>query len=181
MNIEADFNNGIFNKDIKLGGANNHYYFDYEQQAAHLDSITKIMKGEHEFKQPGDVESTKCHTHNQQSSSKTDEFMFLPAFTGQISEKNKKISFDGNCFEETSFEFVYDEARPAEVKVIATMEKPRTSTCSDFYLFGNTEIQHAENFFFHGTHTLTFKAPTEDAIIDLKAIGLETYLFCEDL
>ena len=92
MNIEADFNNGIFNKDIKLGGANNHYYFDYEQQAAHLDSITKIMKGEHEFRQPGDVESTKCHTHNQQSSSKTDEFMFAPAFTGQISEKNKKIS-----------------------------------------------------------------------------------------
>jgi hypothetical protein len=107
--------------------------------------------------------------------------MFAPAFTGQISEKNKKISFDGNCFEETSFEFVYDESKPAEVKIIATMEKPRTSTCSDFYLFGNTEIQHAENFFFHGTHTLTFKAPTEDAIIDLKAFGLETYLFCEDL
>jgi len=61
------------------------------------------------------------------------------------------------------------------------MAKPRTETCSDFYLFGNTEIQHAENFFFHGKHTLTFKAPTEDAIIDLKAFGLETYLFCEDL
>ena len=107
--------------------------------------------------------------------------MFAPAFTGQISEKNNKITFDGNCFEETTFEFVYDDARPSEVKVIATMEKPRTSTCSDFYLFGNTEIQHAENFFFHGKHTLTFKAPTEDAIIDLKAFGLETYLFCEDL
>lgn len=61
------------------------------------------------------------------------------------------------------------------------MAKPRTETCSDFYLFGNTEIHHAENFFFHGKHTLTFKAPTEDAIIDLKAFGLETYLFCEDL
>ena len=63
-NIIADFNTAVFQKDINLGGANNHYYFDYEQQANHLDSITRIMKGEQEFKQPGDVESTKCHTHN---------------------------------------------------------------------------------------------------------------------
>jgi len=41
--------------------------------------------------------------------------MFAPAFTGQISEKNNKITFDGNCFEETTFEFVYDEAKPQEV------------------------------------------------------------------
>ena len=34
---------------------------------------------------------------------------------------------------------------------------------------------------FHGTHTMTFKAPTADAIIDLKAFGLETYMFCEGL
>jgi hypothetical protein len=29
-NIEADFNRKVFQKDIKLGGSNNHYYFDYE-------------------------------------------------------------------------------------------------------------------------------------------------------
>jgi hypothetical protein len=28
---------------------------------------------------------------------------------------------------------------------------------------------------------MTLKAPTADAIVDLKAFGLETYLFCEDL
>jgi hypothetical protein len=28
---------------------------------------------------------------------------------------------------------------------------------------------------------MTLKAPTADAIIDLKEFGLETYLFCEDL
>jgi len=38
--------------------------------------------------------------------------MFAPAFTGQISEKQSKISFEGNCFEETTFEFKYDEAVP---------------------------------------------------------------------
>lgn len=48
--IIADFENAVFHKDIKLGGPSNHYYFDYEQQATHLDSITKIMKGEHEFR-----------------------------------------------------------------------------------------------------------------------------------
>ena len=66
--------------------------------------------------------------------------MFLPAFTGQISEKNNKISFVGNCFEETTFEFKYDESVPDKVQVVATLAKPRSLTCNDLYLFGNTEI-----------------------------------------
>lgn len=58
-------------------------------------------------------------------------------------------------------------------------------TCSDWYLFGNTEIQHVEEFFTRGTHTLKFKAANNkdhnSAIVDLAANGFETYLFCESM
>jgi len=52
--------------------------------------LTKILKGETEFKQPKEVvDSGKnaCHSNRGQSKDPTDEFMFAPAFTGQISEK----------------------------------------------------------------------------------------------
>ena len=111
--------------------------------------------------------------------------MFAPAFTGQISQKSPKVVFEANCFEETSLEFIYDSATPDEATVIVTLDKPRDLTCSDWYLFGNTEIQHVEEFFTKGTHTLKFKAADnkdkQSAIVDLAANGFETYLFCESL
>jgi len=111
--------------------------------------------------------------------------MFAPAFTGQISQKSTKVTFEANCFEETSFEFKYDPATPDEATVIATLSKPRDLTCSDWYLFGNTEIQHVEEFFTQGTHTLKFKAANNkdhsSAIVDLANNGFETYLFCESM
>jgi hypothetical protein len=67
------------------------------------------------------------------------------------------------------------------VEVLVTTEKPRNLTCSDFFLIGNTEIVHVEDFFFRGKHKLNFKLPTTDAEIDMSKFGLETYLFCEHL
>lgn len=78
-------------------------------------------------------------------------------------------------------ELQYDEQNPSEFTIVATVEKPRDLTCSDSYLFGNTETIHFETFATHGTHTLKFKATGDDAITDLKANGIETYLFCEHL
>jgi hypothetical protein len=54
-------------------------------------------------------------------------------------------------------------------------------TCSDSYLWGNTETLHFEEFALRGKHTLKFKANGQDAIDNLKNLGLETYLFCESL
>jgi hypothetical protein len=61
------------------------------------------------------------------------------------------------------------------------LQKPRSLTCGDSYLWGNTETLHFEEFLFKGTHTLKFKATGDDAIANLKSFGLETYLFCEHL
>lgn len=68
-----------------------------------------------------------------------------------------------------------------EVHLTVKTHNPRNLTCSDFFLFGNTEISHVEDFWFRGTHKLTFKLPTKDSEVDLENFGLEAYLFCEDL
>lgn len=178
----ADEDNGIFEKLIELGGNSNHYYFDYEQQAKHLEDMTKYIKGEKAFKQPGKGNDDTCHSlRNQTAPTPDDAFMFAPAFTGQVTPKNPKVTFEGNCFEQISFEMVYNQATPDTFQIVADVRKPRTETCSDVFLFGNTEVHHLEEFFIRGQHTMTFKASGADAIEDLQVNGILTYLFCEDL
>lgn len=77
--------------------------------------------------------------------------MFAPAFTGNIKPSNPKITFEGNCFEETTFELFYNQEHPTEVMIQATTAKPRSWLCSDFYIFGNAGMMHTENFFRQGT------------------------------
>jgi len=168
----------VLEKLIQLGGDSNHYYFDYEQQTNHLNEMTSFLKGEKEFKQPGDVEQN-CHTYRKSSVSPDAQFMFLPAFTGQLKPGHTKVSFEGNCFEEITFEIT--KTSETEFDVTATTAKKRDLTCSDFFLFGNTEIMHVEDFLTEGTHKMSFKASGPAAIADLQANGLETYLFCESL
>ena len=90
------------------------------------------------------------------------------------------MTFEGNCFEQIEMDMDYKEGADSVQIIVKTM-KPRNMTCSDFFMFGNTEIVHVENFFFRGTHKLTFKLPSQDAKLDLSNMGLETYLFCEHL
>lgn len=106
------------------------------------------------------------------------EFMFAPAYTGQLL-LNKPIKIEGNCFADTTFELVKDASSPKKFQVKVTLEGARTKTCSDFYLFGNTEVFQPEEFFFRGTHYLNFISKGDDAAKDIEANGFETYLFCE--
>jgi hypothetical protein len=76
---------------------------------------------------------------------------------------------------------IYDKSTPDTFQIQANLKKPRTLFCSDFFLFGNTEVHHVEEFFTRGTHLMTFKANGSDAIEDLQVNGILTYLFCEDL
>jgi hypothetical protein len=57
----------------------------------------------------------------------------------------------------------------------------RNHTCSDFFLFANTEVYHVEDFRTEGHHVIKFKVPSEAGNIDMFENGLETYLFCESL
>ena len=185
-NIETvllnDTENFVSHKLIELGGDSNHYYFDYEQQANHLNDLTSYFKGEKTFKQPEDQQDYTCHSmRNGTGPDPHGEFMFAPAFTGQLSTSIPSHEFEGNCFESIKFDFHYDQSKPDEAQVVATLGKKRSLTCSDFFLMANTEIVHVENFLTSGTHTLTFKASGKDAVADLAANGIETYLFCENL
>jgi hypothetical protein len=67
------------------------------------------------------------------------------------------------------------------MQIVATTAKARNATCSDFFFFGNTEIQHAEMLAFHGTHTFTFDVPSKGSQLDLVANGIDSYLLCESL
>jgi hypothetical protein len=156
------------------------YYLDYEQQAKHLEELTSYLKNEKVFNQPRDTPSV-CHTHKRNATTDPDaEFVFLPAYVGQITPKNSKLEFEGNCFEKVEIDMQYTEGSN-QVEITVKTHNPRNLTCSDFFMFGNTEIIHVEEFWYRGTHKLTFKLPTQDAEVDLSNFGLEAYLFCEPL
>jgi len=183
--VSHDAENGQFEKHIDLGGDNNKMYFNYKTQEAHLKEMTSVLKGEKIYNKRKDLmadpNTNNCHTLRQNQTNPDEQFMFLPSYTGQIKPANPKVSFEGNCFEEITFEMVYDESNPAEFQVLATTSKKRTATCSDWFLFGNTEITHAEEFVLPGQHKLKFKAPGPHVQEDVKVNGLETYLFCESM
>lgn len=178
--LSTDPDTYVMEKLIELGGDSNHLYFDYEQQSNHLQEMTSFLKGEKDFKQVGDV-APNCHTYRSNFTDPDAQFMFLPAFTGQLKPAPgfTKVTFEGNCFEEITFELT--KTSETEFDVTATTAKKRDATCSDFFMFANTEIVHVQDFLTAGTHKMSFKASGPDAIADLQANGLETYLFCESL
>ena len=140
---------------------NNQYHLDYRQQAAHIQELTAFVKGEKKHSRPGTDEVKGCHSYRGGTDDPTATFEFLPAWTGEINPVNRTLQFEGNCFEKISMEMNYHE-HDTSVELIVKTEKPRNHTCSDFFLFGNTETMHAEDFFFRGTHKLTFKLPNTE-------------------
>jgi len=121
--------------------------------------MTKFLKNEKLFTGIQDVPQN-CHTYRDDSKiapeDKHAEFMFFPAFTGQIKPSVPKITVEGNCFEQVSFDMQWDETDPSVFTIVAEMGMPRSLTCSDAFFFANTEIHHFEVFAKRGTHTLKF-------------------------
>ena len=131
--------------------------------------MTSFYKGEKLFKQPKELRdnTNNCHKFRVNDTNPDAQFMFLPAFTGNLKPSSPKVTFEGNCFQEITFEMTYDKATPDTFDITATLAKPRSLTCTDFFMFANTEIQHVEDFSTHGAHKMTFKATGADAIEDL--------------
>jgi hypothetical protein len=94
------------------------------------------LKGEKTFKTPRDIPNNMCHTMRN-TSNPDGAFQFAPAWTGDIKPTAPKISFEGNCFEQITFEMNYDPSTPDVFHVTATTEKPRSLKCSDWFLFAN--------------------------------------------
>ena len=105
--------------------------------------------------------------------------MLLPVFSGEVSATNPTATYQGRCFQEITFE--YEAVDDTSFNVNVTTKNPRDHLCKDVILFANTEIQHFEIFFFHGTHKLTFKMNTPEAQADVGYGGIKTFAFCENV
>ena len=104
---------------------------------------------------------------------------FLPVFAAQVNAANPTGTYEGKCFKEIKFE--YEAVDDTSFHVNVTTSQPRSHMCKDVILFANTEIQHFEIFFFHGTHKLTFKMNTPQAQADVGYGGIKAFAFCDDV
>jgi len=105
--------------------------------------------------------------------------MFLPALTGKVLPNGEHLTTSGNCFGEIDFLLTQNVQDPTEFQLVVTLGKPRSLTCTDFFVFGNVELNHHELFVTRGTHKVNFKTNSASALVDIQANGLETFLFCE--
>jgi hypothetical protein len=77
----------------------------------------------------------------------------MPALVGKLTPLKRSLEFEGNCFERVTMDMSYAEGSDI-LHITVRTEKPRNLTCSDSFMFGNTEIAHVEEIFFRGTHHL---------------------------
>ena len=154
------------------------YHMDYVQQEAHLrDSIDRHAKKVLQAAN-GPVTPATCSDRSP-ASTPSDFGMFLPVFAAQVDAANPTGTYAGHCFEEITFE--YEPIDETSFNVNVTTSKPKSHLCKDVILFANTEIQHFEVFFFHGTHKLTFQMNTPEAQADVGFGGIKAFAFCENV
>ena len=105
--------------------------------------------------------------------------MLLPVFSAQVSAENPKATYEGRCFGEITFE--YSKVDETTFEVLVTTANRKSELCNDVILFANTEIQHFEVFYFHGTHKLTFQMTSPEAQADAGYGGIKAFAFCENI
>lgn len=79
---------------------------------------------------------------------------FFPVLVGDIGAENKgEITYTGRCFQNITFSYS-STGLIDDVKITVKLENPVSLLCHDWFLFGNTELIHVEDFFFSGTHEI---------------------------
>jgi len=151
------------------------FHMDYAQQEAHLTSALS----HHKLKSSNGSSPTYTCEDRAPDSDPSDVLMLLPVFAAQIDGKNPKATYQGRCFEEITFEYVKTSETSFDVNV--TTANPKNSLCKDVIFFANTEIQHFEVFFFHGSHRLTFQMNSPEAQADVGQQGIKAFAFCENV
>ena len=83
-------------------------------------------------------------------------FSFIPTEVGQIGGSNPQtITYsNGLCFQSLTFSYAFtgNQNDIGDVIITVDAEKPKSLLCNDWFLFGNSEVQHAESFYFEGKH-----------------------------
>ena len=151
---------------------------DYAQQEAFLGHALEHHNLKSARIANGESPTATCETRAPDA--KPDDFlMLLPVFAAEVSESNPKMTYEGRCFQEITFE--YEKVSETAFNVNVTTANPRSKMCKDVILFANTEIQHFEIFYFHGKHRLTFQMNTPEAQADVGYGGIKAFAFCENV
>eukprot|EP00164_Ancoracysta_twista_P003455 GFYU01004612.1.p1 GENE.GFYU01004612.1~~GFYU01004612.1.p1 ORF type:complete len:580 (+),score=220.74 GFYU01004612.1:44-1783(+) len=105
-------------------------------------------------------------------------FGFLPMYIGNVVPNGPApLKWSSPCFD-------HNEATVSMSENSATIEfnvsKASGWTCSDYYLLATVEGIHLTDFFFHGTHKVTWNLPstlTETQRADIKRNGFRVFRF----
>lgn len=157
------------------------YAQDYERQAATLEKhITQLKVNQEKLKND---KIYKCDTRFEDGGADPDEAgYFFPLGAGSISPTSSSVTFtSGLCFQQITFSYAHtgDMNDIGDVVITVDTEKPKTLFCKDWFMFGNTEVQHVETFFFRGLHQITLKNLSPEAKIDIAKNGIKIYMFCD--
>ena len=79
---------------------------------------------------------------------------FLPVFVGDLTEDASYIRYDGKCFGDAKMSLA--KMSDSQYKVVFDLGSPKSVTCSETFLLGNTEVLHFDAFFTRGSHEMTF-------------------------
>lgn len=100
----------------------------------------------------------KCDNRLEDGDKDIDEAgYFIPLGVGTVGGHNGNYTTtftNGLCFEKITFTYSFtgNEHDIGDVILTVDTENPKSMFCKDWFLFGNSELQHVETFFFHGLH-----------------------------
>merc|ERR1711935_718840 len=108
--LKHDHENGMFEKHIRVK-KDAHFSADYHQQAHHLNQLTSYLKKEKAFGVPEATapKNLTCQSNRSGPADPTAQFMFLPAYTGNLSPENPMIKAEGTCFKNVTMMMEYSE------------------------------------------------------------------------
>lgn len=101
----------------------------------------------------------------------------MPVFGGEVTPASPTVTYQGMCFDTITISFSYISSTQFELDV--ELQNPKNFFCADAIYFANTELNHFEIYWRHGSHKITFNIPTAEEQKDVAFGGIKTYLFCE--
>lgn len=81
-------------------------------------------------------------------------YEFLPVFVGDLTDENTSVKYSGRCFEDIKLS--YEKLSDEQYEITLNLRKPKSWSCSESFMFGNTEIIHLDAYFTRGTHKVQF-------------------------
>lgn len=141
---------------------------DYKAQAEYMENATKIV----DLLNENGTRDLMCNMRGDLNPK--DIFMFAPEEAAFLHFDNPKASWEGTCFKNIEAELVEKDDKSG-VQVKMTLSDPKSLTCADWFLAGNTGMKHLAYYFLHGEKTITFDYTGQDSIDDTAFNGISMY------